>query len=125
MDKLCAICGQPMRYINPGVSKTTGKPYAGFYACADRTHKQPKVGAYSSSTMPSANITYQKETPNWDKISFGKCKYGFMLEAYKKGTDPDVAEADAEDWAMRAMRKLGNPEVKNYGGGDQATEIPF
>lgn len=126
MEKLCVVCGQPMKYINPGVSKTTGKPYAGFWACEDRTHKQPRVGSASfPAPAPQAMARVVKEEPNWDKISFGKCKYGFMLEAYKKGVDPDVAEADAEDWAMRSMRKLGSPDIKNYGNGQQATEIPF
>lgn len=26
--------GEPMKYIAPGISKATGKPYKGFYACA-------------------------------------------------------------------------------------------
>ena len=26
--------GQPMKFIPPGISKSTGRPYKGFYACA-------------------------------------------------------------------------------------------
>lgn len=123
----CAICGQEMKYINPGVSKTTGKPYNGFWACADRTHKQPRTGTYQAQTQPisqvSPNLTPVK--PNWDAISFGKCKHAFLVEAYKMGKDPDVAETDAEDWASRSMRKLGKIEMKDYGQGEILSEIPF
>ena len=143
-NQICAICGQPMKYINAGVSRTTGKPYNGFWACNDRTHKQPKApqNTYPVQTQPAVyqnpvyktttgqigvNLTAQapaKEV-DWDRISFGKCKTLFLVEAYKLGKDPDVAEADAEDWAGRAIRKLGKVEMKDYGQGETLTEIPF
>lgn len=40
----------------------------------------------------------------WDRINFGKCKYGFLIEAYKKGVDVDMAEKEAELWAQASMR---------------------
>lgn len=41
----CAICSQPMKFIQAGTSKTTGQPYPAFYACQDRSHKQPRQSA--------------------------------------------------------------------------------
>jgi hypothetical protein len=41
-EKLCAVCAKPMSQIPAGVSKTSGKPYPAFFACKDKTHKQPR-----------------------------------------------------------------------------------
>lgn len=46
--------------------------------------------------------------PNWDRISWGKCKTLFLVEAYKKGLTPEVAEKEAEIWADMAMRALAD-----------------
>ena len=123
----CAICNQTLKQIPAGVSKATGKPYNAFWACADKTHKQPRTSTYPVQTQPVAqnNVNLTPVKPNWDAISFGKCKYGFLIEAYKMGKDPDVSEVDAEDWAMRSMRKLGKAEMRDYGQGETLTEIPF
>ena len=43
-------------------------------------------------------------TTNWDKIAWGKCKYGFLLEAYKQNKELEKAEEEAELWADAAMR---------------------
>jgi len=77
-----------------------------------------------SLKTPNLGYVAPKEV-NWDAINFGKCKFGFLIEAYKLGKDPDVAEADAEDWAGRAMRKLGKVEMKDFGQGESLSEIPF
>lgn len=45
---------------------------------------------------------------NWNKISFGKCKHAFLLEAYKQGKEINKAEEEAEDWAGRSMRILAD-----------------
>jgi hypothetical protein len=44
--------------------------------------------------------------PDWDKISWGKCKYGFLIELLKLGKPLKDAEIIAEDWADASMRKL-------------------
>jgi len=38
----CAVCGSEMNQIPAGVSKTSGKSYPAFFACKDKTHKQPR-----------------------------------------------------------------------------------
>uniref|UniRef100_A0A6H1ZLY1 Uncharacterized protein n=1 Tax=viral metagenome TaxID=1070528 RepID=A0A6H1ZLY1_9ZZZZ len=100
----CAICGNELVWIKEGVSRTTGKSYNGFYACIDRSHKQPTYqqaiqqnrNAFNQSyhptatpafkTAPSSQISANKATPatDWDRISFGKCKHAFLVELLKK-----------------------------------------
>jgi hypothetical protein len=43
---LCPMHNQPAKWVNAGVSKTTGKPYSGFYTCsvAQRGDRSCKVG---------------------------------------------------------------------------------
>jgi hypothetical protein len=41
--------GQPMKLVPPGVSKKTGKPYPGFYACAN-----PDRNSQCGKTYPAA-----------------------------------------------------------------------
>lgn len=41
-EKVCQTCMYPMKWINPGVSKKTGKPYNGFWACPNKC-KQPFI----------------------------------------------------------------------------------
>jgi hypothetical protein len=118
----CAVCGRPMKLIPSGYSKSTGKPYNAFYACEDKSHKQPKAG-YSQPYQPTPQ-TAPKEA-NWDKISYGKCKYGFLIELLKVGDTLDMAEPIAEKWADAAMRKLGQPEMRNYGQGEVVDQVPF
>ncbi len=117
----CAVCGQPMKLIPAGKSKTTGKAYSAFYACQDRTHKQPRPGF---PPQVVAQVAKQPET-NWDKISWGKCKYGFMIEQMKKGVDVFIAEQEAERWADAAMRKSGKPEITSVHGQPQVNQNPF
>lgn len=41
--------GQPMKLVPPGISKKTGKPYPGFYACAN-----PDRNSQCGKTYPAA-----------------------------------------------------------------------
>lgn len=34
--KRCIVCGKEMKFVNAGVSKSTGKPYNSFWACPDK-----------------------------------------------------------------------------------------
>jgi len=100
-----------MKLISAGVSKSTGKPYNAFYACEVRTHKQPRAGTSTPTPTPAIQT---KENVNWDKISFGKCKHAFLVEAFKKFvetgiTDKEYWEKEAEIWAKMSMRKLDEP----------------
>jgi len=53
-------------------------------------------------------IPAQPEIPKRDfaKENFGKCKYGFLLEMYKKGLELEMAEPKAEEWADASLRKM-------------------
>lgn len=50
----CLVCGQEMKIIPAGVSKTTGKPYSSFAACPNKC-KQP-----SSYNQTNASPTFDK-----------------------------------------------------------------
>ena len=141
MENLCAVCGQPMKYIKAGVSKATGKPYNGFYACEDRSHKQPKQAYTGNNTpqsyqnaptgnfKPNLPIVEPKREVNWDKISFGKCKHAFLVEAFKRGYNvgEEVAiEKEAERWASMSMRIFGQAEIKDFGYDEEVIDqFPF
>jgi len=123
----CAICGREMKLIPAGFSKSTGKPYNAFYVCEDKSHKQPKQSYQPRPYQPTTNTgpTPQPKEANWDKISYGKCKYGFLIELLKVGDTLEKAEPIAEKWAEAAMRKLGQPEMRNYGQGEILDQVPF
>ena len=128
----CAICGQPLKQIPAGVSKTTGKSYNSFWACNDRTHKQPRVGQVTPQQpiyqnqaykAPQAQI-YAKSPivePDWNKISWGKCKHGFLIEVYKYSLTQggkiilESVEKEAEAWADMSMRKLPRTIAEELG----------
>lgn len=46
----------------------------------------------------------EKKEVDWDKLAFGKCKFGFLIEAYKLGKSLQEAEPEAEAWAQASMR---------------------
>ena len=53
----CLICGQEMKIIPAGVSKTTGKPYSSFAACPNKC-KQP--GQYNQTNpTPAFDKSYK------------------------------------------------------------------
>ena len=51
--------------------------------------------------------------------NFGKCKYGFLLEAFKQDKILEDIEIECERWAKAALRNISNqsPEDKD--------QIPF
>ncbi len=79
----------------------------------------------SPQAVKSAPVGQKNGEPNWDKISFGKCKYGFLIELIKLGKSLQDAEIIAEQWATASMRKLGTPEFKDYGNGEELDQVPF
>ena len=124
---ICETCKQEMRWVNAGVSKKTNKPYNGFWACDRKCPKLPKTQNYAPTRQISTNLTPPVKTPdvNWDRVSFGKCKYGFMIELLNSEPDYNELERKSELLAKRAMRVLDKPEIKNYGNGDEVTQIPY
>ena len=84
----------------------------------------PSQNAYTSHLGATKG---QPET-NWDRISWGKCKTLFLVEAYKLGKLLTEAEPQAEAWADASMRKMGEPEFTDYSGDDdeiRVDNIPF
>jgi hypothetical protein len=64
------------------------------------------------STQSNQKTGYtQKNETDWEKISFGKCKYGFLIELLKMGVALQDAETVAETWAEASMRKLQQPKT--------------
>ena len=67
----------------------------------------------------------KKEEPNWDKISWGKCKTLFLVEAYKKGESLNKAELEAELWADACMRNLSETSPNDSQNEIYIENIPF
>jgi mannose-6-phosphate isomerase class I len=49
---------------------------------------------------------------NWDRVSWGKCKTLFLVEAFKKDIPLDKAEPMAELWATASMQSLAEVNAK-------------
>lgn len=61
-NQTCKVCGMEMKFVKAGISKSTGKPYDGFWACPERC-KQPKPNNYSSQVVSQKQNQYgQNET---------------------------------------------------------------
>jgi hypothetical protein len=136
-QKLCPVCNSNMLYNSIGLSKN---PKAPTYKCSNESCKmyfniqtktwepsQFRTGVWEKA-QPVAQPMYQApkptpkpqpEQPNWDRISLGKCKYGFLIEAFKLGKPLAEAEKEAEAWAKASMRLL--PEANDIG----LTQPPF
>ena len=124
-NQICLTCNQPMRWQPAGISQRTGQHYNGFWSCPNRcpkpTYQKQPYQAPTPQILPKNSIP----EPNWDRISFGKCKHAFLAELLKKDYELNEAELKAELWAQASMRIIGKPEVKNYGNGEELTEIPY
>jgi hypothetical protein len=128
-QNLCPVCNSNMNWIKPGVSQRTGKSYNGFFSCPNRCKKPqntPTGQISTNSTTPTANPR------NLDKENFGKCKFGFMVETYKKITEVlvsdellDDIENQSERMAKRAMRILNEPKIARYEEDTILDNIPF
>lgn len=79
----------------------------------------------SVAPTPNYQSSQPKQDVNWDKISWGKCKHAFLVVLMEKGIDLGKAEKIAETWADASMRKLGQPEMKDFGQGDELDQMPF
>ena len=63
-------------------------------------------------TQQPQTVQTPAPTRDFEKENFGKCKYGFLLEAYKKDKVLFDAEKEAEDWATASLRKNKTEELK-------------
>ncbi len=81
---------------------------------------------YVSPKMEKSKpVVIEKETTDWDKISWGKCKHAYLVEAYKwyfnnSQNIPDLKnglkliEETAEQWADMSMRRLNDKKEIEY-----------
>jgi hypothetical protein len=70
---VCPIHGT-VKFVPPGVSSKTGKPYTGFFCCPERGcgQRPPKAGMQTAPQQ--APVAPAKPAPNWDRIAEGKCR---------------------------------------------------
>ena len=91
-----------------------------------KTHKewQVTINGVEQSVSKTKEIAdteeakqeYHKEKQDkWDEIAWGKCKYGFLIEAFKKDTPLEFVEPIAEQWADASTRRLEKPLFNNTG----------
>ena len=94
--QICSQCGKG-KYVK---SPKTGKIF-----CSEKCWLQGQEQSAPQPATPPRDFKME---------NFGKCKYGFLLEAYKKGIALADAEVIAEEWADASLRKLNNePDVSN------------
>lgn len=133
--KRCVHCGQELKYIAAGVSKQTGKPYSAFYVCLNKCKfplpqfEQPNPKFQKPQTQQEVERS-QQAVPmrDYEKEAYGKCKFGFLIEAFKLGMNLNEAERMAEEWTEASMRKMivKKGVFNEYGGEEINTrDIPF
>lgn len=76
-----------------------------------RARKVENTTGYANAFTKLNSSPTQGEKTDWDKISWGKCKYGFLIELLKKEIPLEEAEPKAEAWADASMRKGNFGEV--------------
>lgn len=105
----------------------------------------------STASQVAQSGMKKQEEDKWDRISFGKCKHAFLIEAFKLNnptrtenvyTDEGLnrIELEAERWAKRSMRILEQPkpslptnrfefkkeeDLSQYGEEISVDQIPF
>lgn len=91
----CYKCGADMAW-----SERVNKPY-----CSAKCWLNPILDHQPQlKSKQQQPIHYEKEV-DWNSISFGKCKHAFLIEAFKRDWELDLAENIAEEWAKASMRK--------------------
>lgn len=89
-----------------------------------RIVSEPEIGEQKSTFVSPAMsqtkpVIIEKETTDWDKISWGKCKHAYLVEIFKSNLQlkditqrvtPREAEETSEQWADMSMRKLSDKE---------------
>jgi hypothetical protein len=115
----CPVCGTPAIASRDGSGGYCKPCYVQW------KNSQPVKPTNYNPQIPKPVYTPVKET-DWDKISWGKCKTLFLVEAFKMKMSLEEAEPRAEKWADASMRKMGEPEFTDYSDDDIRVEnIPF
>jgi len=85
-------------------------PLKGSNLKTDLKTAQPTISTPNNAVQPKFSPTMP---PDWDKISWGKCKHAFLVELMKKQAEINLGDIDntyveriAEEWANASMRKL-------------------
>ena len=90
---------------------------------------------YTSPRMDQSKPV-KTEATDWDKISWGKCKHAYLVEAFKSNGSSEnlkIIEPIAEEWAEASMRKLEKEapvneapvNIEDLGQEIPVGEIPF
>jgi hypothetical protein len=113
----------PMKFIPAGVSKTSGKSYQGFYACEDRTHKQPKTYNHAPVSAAHQNPVRTEPKPDWDEIGRGKVRHAFWLELFKHQLSKGDYDKQIEAKQMSGVIGVYVEKVMGEGKGATAEEL--
>ena len=105
---MCPKCNIPMEYISPGISKKTGKPYSGFWACPNRECKEtfnpPK--ASPPEEQFSRGLEEDKEKEKWDKIGRGKTRCALAVALINAGLKSgEESEKELDLWTESVLGK--------------------
>lgn len=106
--------------------KTNGD-FLNFKALPYTSNLAPNITAHGVAQAGIAKDKAEGEEAKWDRISFGKCKTLFLVEAFKQGLTVTEAEPLCEKWAHASMRILPpHEEVKETNNDEvKVDEIPF
>ena len=105
-----------LRSTAPKQPRTQGNVYQKNYSNNNYPKKQWNSASQSNPLTPASQYRpdrQERKEVDWDKISFGKVKYGFLIEAFKKGMPLEEAEIDAEKWTKASMRMLSEQDIVN------------
>jgi hypothetical protein len=92
----CPRSGTPLKQIQAGVSKTTGKAYDAFWVCDTKGCKGPHIpgGTFNQAVIPQSKITAPRASgertqssgeTDWDSIAVGKCQTAFLSAYIQSG----------------------------------------
>lgn len=107
----CPIHSLPFSLVPGGVSKTSGKSYAAFWACQMRGCKErPPREAQPATVTPAQSLAIQgaiqaekPTTPNLDRMI---AALDFAARCYQGKAEPAIHE-DILALAQRAFEKMG------------------
>lgn len=109
--------------------KTNGD-FLNFKALPFTSNLAPKITASGVARAGMERDGVESEDAKWTKISTGKCKHAFLIEAFKQGLTVTEAEPLCEKWAeasMRLLKDVKQDPIDKLGYNDDVniTEIPF
>lgn len=70
----CAICQSELKFIPAGVSKKTGRPYQGFYACPNKCQQPRQALPQTPVQRFNQSLDHDNNDLKWKKINEEKEK---------------------------------------------------